>query len=759
MMKTWVKKAGILTISLLAVYHNLSAGASLSSGKLSVEAIRVGDSYNLSFIFEGTPVALLDADYPVSLEVDSRSVSGRYSSCTRQDDRLVCQVVLQSPRGSQFAVSDTFIAKGSGIIELQRNLNVLKVAKGDNYFNSLFGFEVDSNNHHLLENEYFVPGVWYKANFTAAGNIPANIPQASDSLFYYREDRITLPVVMFREPSSGHTLAIIHKDSENMTVVADGNGVQINENYQYGAVGFRRFDKQVQEVFIYPGNEKTTRKGKGVRSHPVKQGIRHAYRLDITFSKTDSYAEAVGQSWDRAFEMYNPPIYPVDLGATYRGVIATLDNYYVPPIELGGVRDAGGFPFEVSLKTFKPVGIDYQMGFVGMQIATAYYLFRDGVENDNAVTRAKGEEVLNFWANNCLSSLGYPRTWYDPGLNGTAGSWRSGSDIRVATGGMEALTTAWCYAKRNGLDNADNQAWIDAAECFGDWLVTNQNDDGSYYFSYNHDKIIDGKHPVSNHNKYLTICAIRYLVELYIATNDESYRTAALRAGEFCYTNIHQAYTYVACVVDNPQTIDSESGLMAMNGFLSLYDLTRQTRWLTAAQQAAKYTETWVYCFQIPVEDDRTTDNFAFPKSRSIVGQHLIAIGHSYSDLGFAWASFAYYRLYLATGNEHYLRVARLSAHNSKQSMNWDGSLFADQPAGLQLEAFSVTVPRRVKSVLTTLNWNYAAHLDPMMRFKDAFGTPDLEEVEKLSWHKRRRLVRHYARVQSSNWGQNGHKP
>jgi hypothetical protein len=754
-----MKVLGLLMIALLVVAFDLSGEASLSSGKLSVEASEVGGSYNLTFVFDGTPVVLLDAENPVFLEVEGQTLAGRYTSCIRRGNQLICRAVLQSARGSQFAVSDIFITKGSGVIELQRNVDVVTAAPGDHYFNSLFGFEVDSDNFELLENEYFVPGVWYKANFTEAGNIPADIPQASDTAFLYREDRITLPLVMFRESSSGCTIAMTHKDSENTTVVADGNGVQIDEKYQYGAVGFCRDGEVVRQVFIYPGNEKSTRKGKGVRFHPVKQGIRHAYRLDIAFSITESYAEAVGQSWDRAFELYNPPVYPVDLTATYKGVINTLKTYYVSPAELGGVRDAGGFPFEVSLKTFKPVGIDYQMGFVGMQIATAYYLFRDGIENDDITTRTQGEAVLNFWANNCLSPLGYPRTWYDPGLNGAKGTWRQGSDIRVATGGMEALTTAWCYAARNGINNATTRAWLDAAKRFGDWLVENQNSDGSYYFSYNHDKIIDGKHPVSNHNKYLTICAIRYLVELYIATGEESYREAALRAGEFCHTNIHKAYAYIASVVDNPQTIDSESGLMAMNGFLSLWDLTGQSRWLTAARQAAKYTETWVYCFQIPVEADRTTDNFAFPKSRSIVGQHLIAIGHSASDLGFAWASFAYYRLYLATDDDHYLRMARISAHNTKQSMNWDGSLFADQPAGLQLEAFSVTVPRRVRGVLTTLNWNYAAHLDPMMRFKDAFGTPDLEEVEKMSQHKRRRLVRHYARVQSSNWGQTAHNP
>jgi hypothetical protein len=192
---------------------------------------------------------------------------------------------------------------------------------------------------------------------------------------------------------------------------------------------------------------------------------------------------------------------------------------------------------------------------------------------------------------------------------------------------------------------------------------------------------------------------------------------------------------------------------MALNGFLSLYDLTKEAKWLKAAEQAATYTESWVYSFEIPVEKDRTGAT-SFPKDRSIVGQHLIAVGHAAADLGFAWSSFAFYRLYLETGNEHYLQLARMAAHNTKQSMNWDGSLFPGQAKGLQLEAFGVMIPRRVNGVMTTLNWNYAAHLDPMFRFKDAFGTPDLEKVERMTWEERQRLNAIYSQVQSADYGQ-----
>lgn len=723
----------------------------LISGNAMIEVKTYSDNqFGLSFTFNGNEIPTLDPQNPVSLEVKGKKMSGKYFSCELINDSLFCKASILTTRGSDILVTDKYFSKGEGKFELQRKLDFITAMSLDSHFNSLFGFITDSLAIRLSKNEYFIPGVWYKGNFTAAGNLPPGTPASNDIYHYYREDRITLPLVMFRNPADGLTVSIIHKDSPNETVLQDANGIYINENYQYGSLGIKRENDTIYTAFVYPGSEYERTSGKGYRFHPVKKGIKHEYHLEISFSTTPSYATAVKNTWNRAFDLYNPKIYPVDLSSTYDGLIETLLTYYVPNNTMGGIRDAAGFPFQVSLTTFEPVGIDYQMGFVGMQIATGYYLYREGIEKQNAITKDKGAAVLNFWADNSLTTLGFPRTWYDPGLNGNKGTFRGGSDLRVTTGGMEGLIAAWSFAKRNGIDHP---SWIDACKKFGDWLVVNQNTDGSFYYSYDQNTIVDGKHPVSNYNKYLTICAVRYLVELYIATGVETYRTAAIKAGEFAYKNIHEKYIYVACVVDNPKTIDSESGQMALNAFLSLYDLTRESKWLAAAEQAATYTESWVYSYEIPVEKD-ITGTTAFPKDRSIVGQHLIAVGHSAADLGFAWSSFAFYRLYLETGNEHYLKVARIAAHNTKQSMNWDGSLYPGHPKGLQLEAFQVMIPRRRDGILTTLNWNYAAHLDPMFRMKDAFGTPDLEVVEQMTWNERLRLNNIYSKVQSANYGQ-----
>lgn len=741
---------------LLSLLLSLSAGAAnlqLSAGDVSLTFTPVDGAYSTALTYRGSDMPFLIPGQPAYLEVQSKPVSAYYSTVAESNGVFTCVANLTSPRGSVFTVTDTYSSPADGQITLRRDVRVVSKKGGDNYFNSAFAVQTTDNTK-FTSNEYLVPGVLYKGYFDAACNTPTTLPQDGDAYFLYRDDRTPLPFVMSRSKTTGTTITLAHQDSECRTVVADANGGMYDAGYQFGASGlYRDTDANLtyQEV-VYPGTTKSTKSGKGNRFHPVDTSVRHTYAVFLSIFHTDTYAEAVQQSWGEVFNLYNPAVYPVDLQVCYQGLIESLLTYYVPNREDGGTYDEPGWPFEVSLSDFKPRGIDYQMGFVGMQVSSGYYLYRYGIENKQADTRHKGEAVLNFWADDCLSPIGMPSTWYDPNGNGGKGGWRNYESIlRIMTGGMEGLLSAWCYGTKNG-EKHDN--WLSACTRFGDWLLSAQNDNGSLAFSWNRNKIENNQHPVKLSNGLTTTSALRYLVELYIATGDTQYKDAALKAGDYCYLFVHKKYHYCACVVDNPQVIDSESGYMAMVGFLSLYDLTKDQKWLDAAEQAATYTETWVYSFEIPVEDDRAEDNPIFPRDRSIVGQHLIAIGHSAADLGFAWTSFAYYRLYLLTANEHYLRMARISAHNSKQSMNWDGTLYPGQPRGLQLEAFQVMIPRRVGGVATTLNWNYAGHLDPMFRFKDAFGTPDLEAVEQLSWEQRQEMAARYSLYQSSDYGQ-----
>jgi len=724
----------------------------LDAGDVKMTFSQTKEGYTTSLTYRGADIPFFVTGCPATIDVTRRTRSALYSSVQAADSGYICQATVVSTRGSEFLVTDRYLVWGDGQIELRRQVKVTKVVAGDNYFCSKFELQTTSNEK-LTDNDYLVPGVLYKGYFDAACNTPEGLPNAKDAWFLYRNDRTPLPFVMSRCTSTGVTINLAHKDSKNRTVVADCNSTAYNADYQFGSVGLFRdtTNKITYQAVYYPGTTESTKQGKGLRYHPVNTSVQHAYNVFLRISTTSSYAEAVRQSWNQVFDLYNPPVYTINQDTCYLGLINSLLQYYVPSRTDGGQYDAPGWPFEVSLTDFLPKGIDYQMGFVGMQVSSGYYVYRYGIENKSKNIQHKGEAVLDFWADKCLTRVGMPNTWYDPRTSGS-GSWRNYESIlRIMTGGMEGLLSAWCFGTKNGDQHAN---WLTSCKKFGDWLVSEQKENGAFPFSWNNTRLQNDRHPVKDDNALTTPSALRYLVELYIATSDEKYKTAALKAGEYCLLFVHKKYHYCAGVVDNPRVIDSESGYLAMQGFLSLYDLTRDTKWLEAAQQAATYTETWVYSYEVPVEDDRVDDNPIFPRDRSVIGQHLIAIGHSAADLGFAWCSFAYYHLYLLTGDAHYLKMARLSAHNTKQSMNWDGSLYPGQARGLQLEAFQVMIPRRVGGVATTLNWNYAGNLDPMYRMMDAFGTIDIENVEKMDPDVRMQKLQRYMLYQSSDYGQ-----
>jgi hypothetical protein len=66
--------------------------------------------------------------------------------------------------------------------------------------------------------------------------------------------------------------------------------------------------------------------------------------------------------------------------------------------------------------------------------------------------------------------------------------------MRVACGGIEALLFAWRTMHRKGRDQPE---WLAACQRFGNWLVENQNSDGSFYLAYDH-RLTNGRHQPTN---------------------------------------------------------------------------------------------------------------------------------------------------------------------------------------------------------------------------------------------------------------------
>ena len=657
---------------------------------------------------------------PVRLEVFSRNVStpaiykSDYQKVEESDGVLLCTAGLTAEGGSEFTVTDEWRIDESGTVTLTRDVAVEEV--GSEYaFNSLFMLESDAGEK-VSGYEYFLPSLLYRNG----DNLNADFigSSLSDAWILAREDRMALPIAMMRSTATGRSISIADINNDYQST-SDDYGVTLlcDSRYHFSSLGFNTASGKPVLVLCHPGSEgeRTYADGRSAaksrwarRAHPIKTSVSHGYTIQIRFGESDSFADALKYHWNSTFDTYDPQVLKIGSRDVRDMQIELLDHYWMED------NGAPGFPFSVHLPSGQVREISYDMGFVGMQVSCAYYLYREGLRNGNASLRSKGEAILDFWAKNSAIDNGMPRVWWDIS---PWNSFRNSNDLRNMQGGLEAMILAWGAAAKAG--SGSKPEWLEFCVNAADWMLSVQHPDGSLDMAY------DSNGVSINSGLLLTSAPVRFLTYMYVATGETKYRDAALRAGEFCYEQIHGPYRYVGCVIDNPYVMDRESGQKALEAFLCLYDLTGSDKWLNAAVQAAYYTVTYMYAWNVHRPAGNTS--MAWSDDRSTVGITIISTGHSGADAGMSYNSFEYFRLYLLTGDEHLLKFARLIANNTKQTMDYDGKL-SYAMRGLQTEALRV-VTQWGNNVNLWLPWLTAAALDPLYKFEDAFGSMEITEI------------------------------
>nr|WP_144922194.1 discoidin domain-containing protein [Paenibacillus bovis] len=789
---------------------------------------------------------------------DSRiAYEAAYNDVQLSDGTLVFTGKVGTNRGSIISFKDIFsIGNSDGVFEVKREVNIEKATEGDVGFNSKFSLMPEATEN-MEQYEMLAPGNWYKDNSNVVKGAFAS--DYSHEYFYIREMRLPLPFFMMRNEVTGDTISISHKNANPKSTVNERNGDWlVDSSFSYGSLGIHKL-AQPSLDFVYPAMEGEINyidrnKPWVLRSHPVNADASQQYELVLRFDRTTDYEEALQQEWRTYFEIFNPQVKNIDVQALYNNAIDLLDTY---ARDYNGVF---GLPFKADVPDGEITGNAMVMGFVGQQLPAAYQMIRYGLEQNNPNLVEKGTQMVEFWVQNSMTPSGLPKTWYEPYFEGTGVFTNHDVDIRTMSDGMEGAADAFQIMKQHGNIK---QEWLEYIQTFGDWLVNNQNEDGSYYRIYD----LEGN-PVHK-GIFNTTNPIRFLLKLYEITNDVKYKNAALKAGEFAYEAIYKPFMFVGGTSDNDNTIDKEASVMAMNAFLALYDETKEDRWLEALKGAADFTATWTFAwsydtppagtrwaangdtkpqwlqvdlgetvdisrvetymefpnmaYQYKVEvstdgenwtvfADRTNNtepgnpkyvdeksssaryvrisvigtenpgawvsiweflvlddagnnlalgkkttassstqspkyatdgnidtNLSSPFNESgLIGQSLVATGHSYVDTYMAYLGEAYYRLYLFTDDETYLRFSKLLQNNANYTADWKGAWGYAHP-GLVEEGGNVT-ELAYSGIGTWLVWNTVAQIQPLSDLEDRFGSMSIEEIEKLPLQERKRL-------------------
>lgn len=640
-----------------------------------------------------------------------------------------------------------------GLLTIHRKVEVLKKAERDLGFQTKIGLWMkDSDN--MDDYNFFSPGEWYKHNEFANENA---MGRRTDLSYYWRKETYSgLPMFSMQHIESGETVcfsrlnadvklgSVDRVDSESYvdpkaTIGALGvskpNPEALLYTY-YGAKLTKPIDAQTDGLsidYIYPGTNGEMVMGWGNMNikrvnHPVEVGFTHEYSIEVLFANYPSFQNMMKNTWRHVYPRLKDRLADISNEALFENnmkLFNKITNEYAPGV--------WGTPFAAQLPQFDPNSTSAEIGFVGQQTGIGYQLIRWGTLNGNAEAVKKGKGIVDFWVNKTMTETGCPKVWYQMGLDCFEPQPQF---IRQLGDGLEGILDAYVFLHNEGEEKA---SWLDYLVKSADWLVKVQNEDGSFYRSYNYDG------SMCMDSKANTPSIIRFLVEMYFVTKNEQYKETALKAGDWTYDNLYINMEYRGGTCDNQDILDKEAGIYALFAFLSLYDLNGDEKWVEASKGAADYVETYTYIWNFPVTTNFPTMPF---NKNHISGQSHIVAGMGAADVYMACGGYVYYRLYLITGDEHYRDYAEFIYINSKQANDIDGSMGAAIP-GLVHES-GMFCEQLYQGNYHWLPWCTFVEVDPVSRMVDTFGVYEIADAEKLPMEKRQEMNRIY-----ENWYRN----
>lgn len=670
--------------------------------------------------------------FPVVLTISSgqdkeTTIQTGYDVVKQTETGFLCHALVSSENGSRFEYQDEIITGEEGLFRVQREVTVSGSDPKDKGFSSRIAISMMAEDTRLDAYDLFAPGIIYKTN-TYNNNGPAN-PDLTSKGFSFRETRFGLPMFFVRNPGNEISLSLAHVSPQIESATL-----------RYGSIGVSVSEKQAANTieidYTYPSADSRDKK-----NHPVAEGFSQRYEVSIYVSKNKHYTAAATEAYKKHFNLYDIDFFKVDIQDVYKAQLDMFEQL-AAPINDG---DAFGIPWSLSVPEGQPHAFELQNGFVGQQTSIAYQLMRYGLEQKREDIFDKGLAMADFWfSDEQLVQHGLPRSWWIQGTKEdgygnkyTGTFWSYPAFIRCATDGMEGLLD--CVRLARAYHLPQEKEWMEILSLFGEFLLVKAESagDGSFYRAYDHtghyvrDPQVMGpakreQNKLQADSKTNTLIPVRFLVRMYELTNDKRYYTRALAAGEYGYkTFFRDLGLFIGGTPDHANVCDKEAGVYAMYAFTSLYQLTHDKKWLTAAEYAAIFAFSHTYCYDFRIEGDEKENIF---RDGGVIGHSIISVGTSDSDNYNAFIYYELFKMFVLTEDPFYKKAAKLLEKNTKKIMDIDGTKGYAYRA-LLLEA-STFCNFTFSSVKAWLPWCGVANSDPIIKFYQTFGAYNISDIE-----------------------------
>jgi hypothetical protein len=708
-----------------------------------------------------------------------------YRSVKKETNAIAAMAKVVSTGGAIFDVEDRWTIAGDEL-SLMRKVNVIGTEDSAGFYSAI---RLSTPSGVKWEDaDYFAPDVLYGDPTYDGETSPGGTLAYKAKCFSIREDAMSAPLfgLSFKD---GNWAAVLDLAPNGATTQAETTApattTVIDEKIQFGALGAREVPGGgVEFGFWLPGTTNEFAGGFGSagittptqvvrrRYNPVEDGFTQSYQVGFLLSKGESFNTMVRDAWRWAWESLKPQVTPIDIEVARRAMIDHLADHVLVLGDMAGVgflydavtgrpgsyrrtnipRTAGqtlpGRPANAMLgrNNLTPaaaremqdfahkLGVDLDpqanelalwpkiiMGFVAKGIESADQLLLEGDRDPGPRgqrMRKLGLMMINSFVRRVPMS---PPS--GTGFNLMTGKPDCQSagivTIREPSEDIRTLIDVIRREKKQGREHREWMAWC---KQFGDWLVPQQRADGSFPRSWN-----AGSGTPREESGTSSCIPVPLLVKLSEETGQQKFLDCAIRAADYTWETYGSRGIFIGGATDNPNVTDKEAGMLALEGYLILYENTKDIKWLERAKAAANFAESWILIWNIPMPVDADPATLGWKPGVSTVGLNGITARGSGFDEYMAWSVPAYAKLYKYTNDDHYLDVARILLLNTKAMLAIPGRTYDLLGPGWQQENWSMGRNRGNGSHRSWLPWVSVNHLH---------GITGLEEFDKDLFQK-----------------------
>ena len=666
-------------------------------------------------------------------EADIRQLAAPYQSVRKTAAGADATAELKF-EGATFRITDQWSAAGS-VLSLRRSVEV--TGKADGGFSSSVVLAVDPALG-WSDINYMAPGVLYGDPTYDGDRSPGGTLNYAARRMVIREDILPAPLFALSF-ENGASIAVLDPAPKGDTTVEETKIAKTtitDARIQFGAMGVWQAEKGgVEFGFKYPATTSDwagaagAAAGRGApakarwirRYHPITPGVAHAYQLQFRFGQNESFRDVERETWRWAWNTLKPAITYIDVEQMRRVLTdhmeaqaASIDGRTAIPFVLNTMNDTLQWNWTMA-----------GMGFVAKNIECADQLLREGDRDPSPRGQKMRETGLAVIASmiKALPTVPLAATGYDlqtgkPHDHVWLAPW-----LRNATEDMRVLMRAYRRERAHGRQHPEWFAWC---KQYVDWLLLQQREDGSFPRRWK-----NGSNEVEEPTGTTSYAPVPLLVMMSEDTGDAKYLQSAVRASEYVWSTWGTRGVFIGGASDNPNITDKEAGMLSMEAYLSLYDATKEAKWLERAKAAANFAESWILIWNVPMPLDAQDSDLHYKKGVPTIGiQGITAQAAGSFDEYLDWAVPSYAKLYNLTKDEHYLDVARLLLHDTKSMVALPGRQFDVKGIGWQQEGWRIGPGgggRGVGGHRFWLPWISANHL---------WGITGLEEYDPALYKK-----------------------